>query len=127
MLCFTIESSQWHSSLFQFNFSEHACSLFVETRFKASLIDLYSQQSDVIYVLMGCTVGFALSKADPFNSCPSACFYHAPGSETTRGTMQPPLIFPTCAIAISRSAPTLCSQYIFLPHLCTHGCGWTPK
>lgn len=35
--------------------------------------------------------------------------------------------FPTCAIAISRMAPTLCSQYIFLPHLCTHGYGRTPK
>lgn len=33
------------------------------------------------------------SKADPFNSRPSACFYPVPGSKATSGTMQPPLIF----------------------------------
>lgn len=52
--------------------------------FKASLIDLYSQRSHVLDVLMAVTVDLTISKAEPFNSRPSPCFYSLPGSKSDK-------------------------------------------
>lgn len=79
--------------------------LCVGARFSTSSIELYSQQSDVIYVLKGCAEGSVHSKADPFNSRQSACFYPVPGSKAASGTMQPPLIFQPAPLPFHAQHP----------------------
>lgn len=72
--------------------SEHVCSLCVSER-DSTPPRLSCIVSRVMAFMFRWAVQMLHSKADPFNSRPSACFYHVPGSKATSGTMQPPLIF----------------------------------